>query len=64
GEVVDAAGYEVFFIYCALLGLPAIALSIWLHRRRLRHGDETPDALETLSDPARNSAPDAPPGRP
>jgi PAT family beta-lactamase induction signal transducer AmpG len=37
GDVADALGYELFFIYAAVLGLPAIALVIYLmrvHRRR------------------------------
>lgn len=34
GVVVDAYGYFVFFIYAALLGLPAIALVLWLLRRQ------------------------------
>tara|TARA_R110001606_G_scaffold360158_2_gene512874 strand:- start:20408 stop:21727 length:1320 start_codon:yes stop_codon:yes gene_type:complete len=34
GEVVEAAGYPVFFNYSALLGVPAILLVIWWMRRR------------------------------
>lgn len=37
GEVVEASGYTVFFNYAALLGVPAILLTIWWLRRR----DET-----------------------
>lgn len=33
GVVVDSSGYFTFFIYAALLGLPAIALALWLVRR-------------------------------
>ncbi|MFP1682485.1 AmpG family muropeptide MFS transporter [Alloalcanivorax sp. C16-1] len=36
GEVVKAAGYPTFFNYAALLGVPAILLTLWwLQRRRL-----------------------------
>ena len=34
GEVVKAAGYPVFFNYAALLGVPAILLTLWWIRRR------------------------------
>ena len=34
GEVVEASGYTVFFNYAALLGVPAILLTIWWLRRR------------------------------
>jgi len=33
GVVVDTHSYTVFFIYAALMGIPAIVLSIWLVRR-------------------------------
>ena len=33
GEVVDAQGYVFFFVYSALLGLPAILLILYLMRR-------------------------------
>ena len=33
GEVVDALGYLMFFIYSAGLGLPAILLALWLSSR-------------------------------
>jgi PAT family beta-lactamase induction signal transducer AmpG len=33
GEIVDALGYLMFFIYSAGLGLPAILLALWLSRR-------------------------------
>ena len=33
GKVVDAYGYIDFFIYAALLGVPAILLSIYLWYR-------------------------------
>lgn len=36
GDVVDAAGYEVFFVYAAALGLPAILLVFYLMRREER----------------------------
>jgi PAT family beta-lactamase induction signal transducer AmpG len=32
GVVVDSSGYEVFFVVAALLGLPAIALVLWMMR--------------------------------
>jgi len=32
GEVVDAYGFVTFFVYTALLGLPAILLIIYLIR--------------------------------
>lgn len=32
GIVVDSYGYEAFFVYAALLGLPAILLVLWLIR--------------------------------
>ncbi|NOQ69045.1 MAG: hypothetical protein GQ573_02915, partial [Gammaproteobacteria bacterium] len=32
GDIVDASGFVPFFIYTALLGLPAIALIIYLIR--------------------------------
>ena len=34
GEVVAASGYAVFFNYAALLGVPAILLTLWWLRRR------------------------------
>ncbi|MDG0995532.1 MAG: MFS transporter [Gammaproteobacteria bacterium] len=34
GEVVDALGYLMFFIYSAGLGLPAILLALWLSHRQ------------------------------
>jgi PAT family beta-lactamase induction signal transducer AmpG len=43
GVVVDSSGYFSFFIYAALLGLPAILLAFWLLRRQ--PGNE--DALVT-----------------
>ncbi len=36
GDVVDAAGYVYFFTYAAVLGLPAIALVVYLMRREVR----------------------------
>ena len=36
GEVVDALGYLMFFIYSASLGLPAILLALWLSNREWR----------------------------
>ncbi|MFA0811067.1 AmpG family muropeptide MFS transporter [Microbulbifer epialgicus] len=36
GMVVDAQGYAQFFIYAALMGLPAILLSIYFWRREQR----------------------------
>ncbi len=35
GILVDARGYSTFFLVTAALGLPAIALILWLMRRRL-----------------------------
>jgi PAT family beta-lactamase induction signal transducer AmpG len=34
GLVVDSSGYFSFFIYAALLGLPAIVLALWLLKRQ------------------------------
>jgi PAT family beta-lactamase induction signal transducer AmpG len=36
GKIVDALGYRGFFIYTALIGLPAMLLVLWLMRRE-RH---------------------------
>ncbi|WP_421866194.1 AmpG family muropeptide MFS transporter [Motiliproteus sp.] len=36
GVVVDAQGYYSFFIYAALLGLPAVLMATWLWRRSVR----------------------------
>ena len=33
GKIVDALGYRGFFIYTALIGLPAMVLVLWLMRR-------------------------------
>ena len=42
GVMVEAAGYAYFFLYAALLGLPALLLVLYLMRRapRLASGDE------------------------
>ncbi|WP_444891019.1 AmpG family muropeptide MFS transporter [Microbulbifer sp. DLAB2-AA] len=40
GIVVDAQGYALFFIYAALMGLPAIFLSIYFWRRERRGWSE------------------------
>ncbi len=34
GVVVDSSSYFMFFIYVALLGIPAIAMALWLLRRQ------------------------------
>lgn len=39
GVVVDHSSYTVFFIYAAIMGLPAVVLSIWIWRRSLTHTD-------------------------
>jgi PAT family beta-lactamase induction signal transducer AmpG len=36
GFVVDAAGWVMFFVYAAGMGLPAILLAVWVSRRLLR----------------------------
>ncbi len=33
GMMVDAMGYESFFLICALMGVPAILMSIWILRK-------------------------------
>ena len=40
GIVVDGSGYFSFFIYAALLGLPAVLMAFWLLRRDLRQAEE------------------------
>ncbi|WP_426414784.1 AmpG family muropeptide MFS transporter [Aestuariirhabdus sp. LZHN29] len=44
GVIVDSSGYFDFFIYAALLGLPAVALALWLLLRqgRLSKGSPQP----------------------
>jgi len=42
GMVVDHSSYAVFFVYAAVMGTPAILLSIWIWRRSLIHGDDAP----------------------
>ncbi|MCC4308119.1 MFS transporter [Alcanivorax marinus] len=41
GEVVKAAGYPIFFNYAALLGVPAILLTLWWMQRRRSAAPET-----------------------
>jgi PAT family beta-lactamase induction signal transducer AmpG len=36
GKIVDAFGYGPFFVYCALIGLPALVLILWAMRRASR----------------------------
>jgi PAT family beta-lactamase induction signal transducer AmpG len=36
GYIVDQAGYVVFFVYASALGIPAVVLSIYLMRHRIR----------------------------
>jgi len=48
GWIVDQAGYVFFFCYASALGIPAIALIVWLMRRRYA------DTLAGASDPARS----------
>jgi len=33
GRIVDAFGYPWFFVYTAVIGIPALALTVWLMRR-------------------------------
>lgn len=47
GVVVEAYGYFVFFVYAALLGVPAILLILWLLRRPV--GVRSPDSSEPAS---------------
>ncbi|MDX2349234.1 MAG: AmpG family muropeptide MFS transporter, partial [Porticoccus sp.] len=37
GVIVDVSSYQVFFVYAALMGLPAIFLSwlLWRHASRI-----------------------------
>ncbi|MDP6376818.1 MAG: MFS transporter [Kiritimatiellia bacterium] len=52
GVVVDAAGYAPFFIYAGLLGVPAIALVLWLMKR---HADLFERAAQTIPHPRETS---------
>jgi len=36
GKIVDAFGYGPFFVYCALIGLPALVLILWAMRHASR----------------------------
>ena len=38
GKIVDAFGYGPFFVYCTLIGLPALVLILWAMRRARREG--------------------------
>ena len=38
GKIVDAFGYGPFFVYCALIGLPALVLILWAMRHARREG--------------------------
>lgn len=40
GRIVDAWGYPPFFVYTALIGLPSLALVLWLIRRDARNRKE------------------------
>ena len=40
GRIVDAWGYPPFFVYTALIGLPSLALVLWLIRRDARSRKE------------------------
>lgn len=42
GAAAEAWGYPVFFVYTAALGLPAIALALYLWRRDVAHADAAP----------------------
>jgi PAT family beta-lactamase induction signal transducer AmpG len=52
GRIVDAWGYGPFFVYTALLGLPAILLILWLMRRR---GLAPSDSASTPAQPSAES---------
>jgi PAT family beta-lactamase induction signal transducer AmpG len=47
GLIVDAQGYAVFFSYAAMLGLPAIALVLYL-----RHLSSRPGAAQSVASPS------------
>ena len=38
GVVVDCQGYVFFFVYAALMGIPAILLALFVYRYYLLHG--------------------------
>jgi PAT family beta-lactamase induction signal transducer AmpG len=45
GRIVDALGYRTFFLYTALIGLPAILLVLWMLRRPVQpQGAPSPTA--------------------
>lgn len=41
GMVVDHSSYAIFFVYAAVMGMPAVLLSVWVWRRSLSHNDES-----------------------
>ena len=43
GKIVDAFGYPPFFVYTALIGLPALVLIVWQLRSERRTPPRTPD---------------------
>jgi PAT family beta-lactamase induction signal transducer AmpG len=42
GKIVDALGYRGFFIYTALIGLPALLLVLWMLRRTPAQSGDAP----------------------
>lgn len=53
GVIVDASSYQVFFIYAALMGLPAIALAWWV----MRHGHREIRPMDALQATQREATP-------
>jgi MFS transporter, PAT family, beta-lactamase induction signal transducer AmpG len=45
GKIVDALGYRGFFIYTALIGLPALLLVLWLMYRDRRQPEAAPSSI-------------------
>ena len=43
GRIVDAWGYPPFFVYTALVGLPALLLALWLMRRERPAAPQSPE---------------------
>ncbi|WP_251976437.1 AmpG family muropeptide MFS transporter [Salinicola avicenniae] len=52
GIVVSDFGYASFFVLSCLLGLPAVALAVWLNRRMPDLGNEMTTAEETPTETA------------
>lgn len=53
GVIVDASSYQVFFIYAALMGVPAIGLAWWV----MRHGDRESPPMDSLQASPRKAVP-------